>query len=385
MITQVLDVEGDDHQRGAQQGQALRPLLTPMFETLGALPLLPGWLPRAARTAMARGAVATAGRYYLRRHRSLLAERVGGRQLAQLEGLAEGSSASLAAIYGVNAFELESGHLSFRMGCTSLALTSRHSADGAPKLLYNHDFPPAFEPFLRLRRSRPSRGHQSLSVGYPTLVGAICGVNEHGLALSYNQGYATDLERSRPALFPSMIVQDCLDRCDSVPQALALIADTPVASGAIITLLDPSGDRAAVELSARARRERRCPAGDILYSFNRYLDPAMHPHEVPVGAVTTGLAPGYDVHECNFTRERRFLALDHSQPYDEARMWALMADHDGGLGDQNSICRHLDPWSETILTAIVDPRTATMRVAFGKPCQQRPITVELRATQRIAA
>ena len=279
-------------------------------------------------------------------------------------------------LYGVNAFELESAHLGFSYGCTSLGLGGRHTADGRARLVYNHDFPPAFGPFLLVRESRPDEGLSSLALTYPTLVGAVAGVNEAGLALSYNQAYATDLSRRTRATFVTMVLQECLDRCRTVADALEHVLATPVTNGAMITLVDAGGDRAVVEVSAGLRLVRREDEPRILYSFNKYRLEETSAVEVPVGAVTTGIAAGYDVHRCNLTRERRFLQLGQG-PRDDAELFELMADHDGGTGDEDSICRHDDPMSETILSAILDPSAGTIRAIFGRACSGEPVTFGL--------
>jgi Acyl-coenzyme A:6-aminopenicillanic acid acyl-transferase len=375
--TRILEVAGTARERGEMQGAAAKTTLVPAIDALATLPLFPGWMPRAARSGLVQAATSTAGRFYLGRHRRLLGERFDGRNLDLVHGLADGADTSAVSVYGVNAFELESANVGFSLGCTALGLAGHHAADGEPRLVYNHDFPPAFEPFLRIRRSRPDSGLSSLALTYPTLIGAVAGLNEAGLAMSYNQAYATDLERFKPALFVTMLLQECLERCRSVEQAIELVLATPVTNGAMLTLVDASGDRAAIELSASRKEVRREQPASILYTFNKYRCDAMTPLEVPVGAVTTGIAAGYDVHRCNLTRQARLLAMDLAEPLDDTGLFALMADHDGGMGDENSICRHDDPMSETIFTAVMNPSSRSMRVLFGKPCQQQAQTVYL--------
>ena len=371
-----MDVEGTPRERGEQQGEHARSLVGPAIAALATLPLFPGWMPAGARRGLVEAASAVAGRVYLARHRRLLDSRLGGRNLAWLSGMAATSGRAMHQLYGLNAFELESAHLGFSYGCTSLGLAGRHTTDGRPRLVYNHDFPPAFGPFLRVRRSRPREGLRSLALTYPTLVGAVAGVNEAGLALSYNQAYATDLSRSTPATFVTMVLQECLDRCRTVAEALEHVLATPVTNGAMVTLVDASGDRAVVEVSAGLRLVRRERDERILYSFNKYRLEETSAVEVPVGAVTTGIAAGYDVHRCNLTREKRFLEMDQA-PRDDAALFALMADHDDGLGNEDSICRHDDPMSETILSAILDPTAGTIGAIFGRACEGEPVTFAL--------
>jgi len=368
-VERWMEVEGSARQRGEMQGAEARSLVRPALDALAGLPLFPRWLPMGSRRAMVAAASGIAGGLYLERHRQLLAARLGGRNLAWLEGMAATSGTAARTLYGINAFELESAHLGFSYGCTSLGLGGRHCADGRARLVYNHDFPPAFEPFLRIRRSRPRDGIASLALTYPTLVGAMAGLNEAGLAISYNQAYATDLTRRRPATFVTMVLQECLDRCGSVAEALDHILATPVTNGAMLTLVDRSGDRAVVEVSAGLRLVRREREQRVLYTFNKYRLEETSAVEIPVGAVTTGIAAGYDVHRCNLTRERRLLELDFfAEARNDEALLSLMADHDGGTGDEDTICRHSDPLSETIVSAILCPEAGTIRAVFGKPC-----------------
>ncbi len=367
----VVDVEGSAEQRGFTQGISFSGVQHKGWQSLAGLELAPPWLPAPLHQAAIRALLSGLGRFYLHHHRQVLAERAGGRHLRYLRGLAQGLGAPPWVPYGFNALEIESCNLGFAMGCTSLALGGNSTRSGAPRLGYNHDFPPSFGPLLFVRRSRPDRGFRSLAVSYPVLGGAIVGVNEHGLAMSVNQAFATDLSRARPSLYVSLLVQECLDECPDVERAIARFAATPVTNGALVTLIDETGARAVVELSGTRARVRRPVGAEVLWSCNKYRVNEMARHEVPVGAVTTGLLAGYDVHECNLTRHRRLpVLLADGGPYADEDLQRILADHDGGAGDTNTICRHEDPRNQTIMSVIVDPAARTMKVLFGKPCEQ---------------
>jgi hypothetical protein len=124
-----------------------------------------------------------------------------------------------------------------------------------------------------------------------------------------------------------------------------------------------------VERSPTRAAIRRVAPDAVLATFNKYLAPGMEAVEIPVGARTTGLVPGVDLHECNLTRQARFDALERGEKLDNEALRALLADHDGGEGDTNTICRHGDPLAETLCTAVIDPGRRAMEVIFGKPCQ----------------
>jgi hypothetical protein len=368
----IVDVQGKPFERGLMQGSLLSQELKQAPEILASLPLGPRWLPGRRWAALA--GITMLGRHYLRCHHRPLAERFDGAALAGLRGLAEGSRLPAPRIYGVGAFECESANLPFALGCTALAFGAGDTRDGTPRLAYNHDFPQAFASSLRLRRSAPAGLYRSLAITYPPLLGCICGLNERGLAVTVNQAYATDLSRTRPSVFVTQLLQECLDRAASLAEALAILEAAPIASGALVTLVDAAGDRACVELAATRLAVRRAPA--LLHAFNKYRAPEMEEVEIPVGAVATGLAAGHDIHACNVTRQDRFGALEHG-PRDDEAIFALLADHDGGAGDSGTICRHDDPLSETILSAVMNPRARTLSYIAGQACRGNPITISL--------
>ena len=384
-MIRVVETSGTPSALGEQQGQVCSDTLQPMYDGLRALPLAPKWMPAGLHGLTLRAAVDVAGAYYLARHRKLLSGHAGGRYLDALRGLASGFDARPSRIYGFNAFEIESANPSVSLGCTALAFSARQTAEGAPLLAYNHDFPPSFERFLMLRRSQPRDAAASLCVTYPALVGAIAGVNEHGLAATLNQAFATDIERGKPALLLTILVQECLDHCRNVAEAVELIEATPVTNGGLLTLVDSSGARAVMELSATRRRARRSSDDVILYAFNKYMLPELQAREVPVGAKTTGIGAGYDIHATNISRERRYreiLREGHAYSQDDIR--ALLADHDGSDGGMNTICCHGDALNMTILSAIIDPLARDIRLILGRTCQGRYERYSLE-TRRAAA
>lgn len=362
----VFDVAGTAEEMALHQGQQFPDMIRDAFAALGSLPMGPAWLP--GRTWAVQAGLKALGRHYLPRVKRDL-EHHGGKLWPRVCALADGLGTSVSALIGINAFELESCNVPYRLGCTALGFAAAHMHDEQPRLAYNHDFPPAFAPFLQVRRSRPCGGDiAALELTYPTLVGAICGVNAAGLAVSVNQGYATDVDRRRPGVFVTMLVQRCLATCTTVDEAIELVGAANASNGALVTFVDAAGARAAVEVSPTRHAVRRAADG-ILHSFNKYLSPTMTPVEIPVGAVTRGLVPGYDVHRCNLTRQRRFDELTAStRKYGDADIIALLADHDGGPGSRDTLCRHDDPLGETIVTAIAKPAERSLTLSFGHAC-----------------
>ncbi len=374
-MNRVLDVAGTAYERGLAQGRRFPQAIAASVESLLQLKLAPAWLPRAAQRAVVHTAVAAGGLFYWQRHRALLSRHEGGKHSDMLCGLAAGHSVAPWRIYGFNAFEIESGLLTYRLGCTALGFSAEQTARGEPLLAYNHDFPPSFTSHLIVRRCQPldvhgaAAGYRSVALSYSLLAGALAGVNERGLAICTNQAFCTDLSRWRAALCVSMLVQDCLEHCADLGAAIARIECTPVSAGALISLVDAHNQRAVVEVSGRATKLRQPKRDEVLWSVNHYRTAEMRSREIPFGAVTTGLAPGYDIHECNVTRSRRLTELlGKKAVYSDGQIQGILADHDDGCGDGNTICCHGDHMNQTICSAIIAPQTRAIDLLWGKPC-----------------
>lgn len=377
----LLDAAGSQLERATVQGQTFRDTLPRMFKD-GFAWVHPKWVP----PVLVRALLWILGTLYLRWHRPLHAESELAHHRAGLVALAKGAGVSPAVLYGFHAVESETANVGFSMGCTSLAFGPEQTPDGVTRLGYNHDFPPAFQPFLFVRRNAPQGGSRSISISYPCLMGAINGVNEHGLAVSVNQAYATDVSRTRPALFVTQLVQECLDRCASVAEAVALLQRSRVVAGCMVSLVDAEGDRAVVEYSGTRAAVRRADDAEVLYTFNTYRIPEMSEVEVPVGALTTGIVSGHDLHRCNVTRTRRYLErVSGGEVWSDEAIQALLSDHDDGPGSSDTICRHDDPLSETIVSTIADTRARTLKVLLGRPCENRYVEYSVEAVDGIDA
>jgi hypothetical protein len=384
---QHVRVEGDAFERALQQAKHFGPgVLEEARAALGRLSVMPRWVPLALRPALASAIVALVGRVYLSRHGATLRGYGGGKFARGLDGLAQGFQASRARLYGFAAFEIEASRFSFTLGCTSLAFAAEATAHGRPVLAYNHDFPPSFGPFPFVRESVPSDGFSSVAVTYPTMLGAICGVNAAGLGVSLNHAWVRKLYGGE-ALPITMLVQDVLDRCADVEQAVATVKAQKVANGSMMTLVDARGARAAVELTPEGAFVRRTQA-PVLHTFNAYQLPEPRRLEVPIGAFGTGTIAGMDIHGPNLARQARFDALGAGQRtgWTPAQIDALMADHgEHGEANINTVCRHPDPQAETLLTARVDPVERTLSVGLGTACQARLQSYGLHAALQAAA
>ncbi|MBL8956707.1 MAG: hypothetical protein JNK82_38390 [Myxococcaceae bacterium] len=367
-------VEGDAYERGLQQAKQFGPqALVEARDALANLAVMPKAMPAWLKGPLTSGLVGSLGRLWYGRHAKTLRAYEGGRFHRMLEGLSAGFGAPVRKLYGFAAFELEASRFNYTLGCTSFAFAGEATAFGRPLIAYNHDFPPQFAAFVAVRESVPDEGFPSVAVTYPPMMGTMCGVNAAGLAVSLNHAWVRRLS-AQAALPISLLVQDVLDRCADVEEALEVFRATPVPNGSMATLCDAGGGRAVAELTPAGVFVRRTK-GPVLHTFNAYQTDGARRLEVPIGAVGAGPIKGMDIHGPNLARQARYDALGVAAQakWSAAQIDALMADHGGGEPGVNTICRHVDSHAETLISARVDPIERTLVVAHGFACTAKPV------------
>jgi hypothetical protein len=104
-----------------------------------------------------------------------------------------------------------------------------------------------------IRESRPAVGFRSIEVGLPSMVSAVAGVNEGGLAVVAGPLLwgASGREGWPPSL---LLVQECLQRFKDVEGALDWCRKRPVEGEQSFVLADAAGAVATVIASGRSRR-----------------------------------------------------------------------------------------------------------------------------------
>lgn len=107
---------------------------------------------------------------------------------------------------------------------------------------------------LVLRESAPDNDYRSLELAPAASAAAWIGVNEHGLAATATALPAAEASLDGCAAPAQLLVQDVLQRFDSVEKALDWALRRPAGGHASLLLADASGTRAGVELDGRARR-----------------------------------------------------------------------------------------------------------------------------------
>jgi hypothetical protein len=257
--------------------------------------------------------------------------------------------------------------------CSAVAVRGRRSSGGEPIIARNFDYPPIVQPYFIMRESRPAGGYRSIDFTSAPLVGTVDGMNEHGLAITYNYAYAIDVS-PRPAPPISVRIAEALAECRTVTEAAELVGGRTRAGGGILMLADASGDLGSLELSSTRCHLRR-PAGDedLIFHTNAYASAEMRGVQIADNAVFAAGAPaglrGRRLHESSERRNARFRQLtDAAEVWGPQELQTLMADHgpDNRPGDFTP-CTHGVVWSTTA-TLQMFPRLRQMRVSFASAC-----------------
>ena len=304
----------------------------------------------------------------------------------RLAALADGAGISLASVQLINLFEpmLSSAtEITAPPGaCSAVAVRGRRSATGEPIIARNFDYLPITQPFFILRQCRPHHGFGSIDFTTAPLGGALDGVNERGLCVTYDYAFPADRPPS-PAPSISMIISETLERCSTVAEAIQWISSRPRWGGALLMLADADGDIASLELSnTRVQARRPEPGQDLLFHSNAFGLPEMKEVEIPRDAVFSNRAPvsmrGRRLHESAETRDARLAALvKERETFTAEELARLMSDHGPtGAPDSQTVCVHGSYWFTTASMQYF-PKSRRMNVAYSTACQARYETFEL--------
>jgi hypothetical protein len=302
-------------------------------------------------------------------------------QLERLRGIAAGAGLPEHLLFVAPAVELVLNRAAYTRpapiaappgACTAVAVTGARSASGEAIIAKNFDYPPASSALHLTRVSRPRGRAASLEVTKAPLAGSHEGINEHGLAVSYNYGHFRGRAAARVSI--TFLVQQVLESCATVNEALDLIERSPRAGGALLMLADAGGDVASVELAPDLLSVRR---GETLVHANHAATPAMIERDVPGDAVfPRWMRPaelrGRRVHASSERRHHRAEALVAALGAASAEeLGRVLGDHGpGGRGDDLTICRH-GPYYSTTCAVVLLPRRRAMRLLVGPPCEGR--------------
>lgn len=366
--------EGSPFEMGAAQGTALRAKIHAARSLMSSLESFrltqPWWLPYQGYRWLAE-----------RKALRFLAGALDGHspETAQrLAGVATGAKLSRSAISLFNAVEpllsSASGCTACEGACSAVAVRGHRSKTGEPMLAHNFDYLPLIQPFYLTRESRPATGLRAFEFTTVPLVGAVDGMNEAGLCIALDYGFATDVPPA-PAPTITMLISLALQRCRTVREAAEWIASQPRWGGGLLMLTDASGDIASLELSnTRSHLRRPADGEDVLTHSNAYSSLSLREVQIAADAVYTDRAPtplrGRRFHQSSEERDRRFQQLLQNTPvFGPDELGAVMADHGpNNVPGDFTPCVHGSYWYTTACLQFY-PRSRRMRVAYNTACQ----------------
>lgn len=183
------------------------------------------------------------------RHYTHLAER--------MDGLARGAGVPIDSILSLHAKTacLDTSDLEARPAVAISAIGLQDS----PGVTLARSLPGASRlgSSVVVRRSRPAVGFESAEVTVPWLASALAGVNDAGLTACIVPMPSANGEAALAAPSPILLVQESLQRFESVEAAVDWASSRPAWGFATLLLADADGERAAVCFEGGDRRVER--------------------------------------------------------------------------------------------------------------------------------
>ncbi len=373
MKIEYIKVKGSDYQLGYQQGVNLKNSInkawnalldSPEFETVK-----PKFVPKNVIVFVGKLLSAWISKPTLSGFK-FFRERV--------KGISDGSGIDIGKLLFMYFVEL-AGSDSARalMGCSSIAVIPPKSDE--PILAKNFDFINSFRPFNIMRASIPDNGFSSLEFTFAPSAGSHTGMNEKGLALTYNYGFS--MIRFAKAPLISAKIQYILQNCSSVDEAKNVLRNSKNSSSGIITIVDSDGKAVSVEVNPKESAVVT-PFNGILVNANLFYAKSTRKYMVPFDAVYGEKAPeslrGKNIQYTNVARTRRlFYLINRHEKINVEILKTILADH----GQENSpsgntICRHHESFG-THLSIIMLPKRRILHYLFGHPCEGKWMTTKI--------
>jgi predicted choloylglycine hydrolase len=238
-------------------------------------------------------------------------------------------------------------------GCSVVAVSGEHTANGKPLFGRNYDFFRFFAEYGELYRTLPEErlSHIGCSDHY---VGRHDGINEAGLAIGHSGPPARE---RRPGFLFTLAIRYVLDNCRTVEEASSLLERVPHVQNSAFLVADATGEIAAVDVSPEKATTTRFTEG-FGFLANRFVSGEMRAYE-PEERVPN-----------DETRVRNFRSwFEACAPLDEKDVQRVLSDPEGGVcarpegNDQNP---HADAtlWSWTAV-----PGEPGVRLTKGTPSE----------------
>jgi hypothetical protein len=365
---------GSPAERGANQGAVLKCLLHDSSRAVLTLEAFlkhkPWWLPRPFYVRLADRRAEQSLRPALVESGSAHWERLAAMSVAS--GVPLGRVALLNAMEPVLSNITGSVASGAEAACSAIGISSARSRESGAIIAHNIDYLPLVQQFYVLRDERAAPGRlRSLQFSIAPLSGTIDGINEAGLAVTYNYGYATD--RAVPAPTISMRLADVLAECRSVDEAVQSLTKRSRWGAGLIMLADVTGAVASLELTGTRHALRSSGDAGVVAHTNGFHCESTCDVEIPRTARHSRRAPaalrGRRVHQSTELRDARFAELCAEIPrFNLTDVSRVMSDHGTtSEASPDTICMHSDYWHTTACIQLL-PAQRRLRVKYAPAC-----------------
>lgn len=306
----------------------------------------------------------------------------------RIKGISDGAETDITDLYVIQSVEVMADDISYFVdadsknifGCSSICILqnmfySTHTIVGK-----NFDYFSEFSEDHIVRISCPKKGYKSIEVTYKQLAGAHDGMNEKGLVVLYNYGLSIEKPQTRIPI--TILVQQLLELCSDIDEAITFIKAFRYPNGAIITLADATNRAVCVELTPEHIGIRK-PQKGILIATNFYLSEEVKQYDIPYTAKFKSKKLPNElrnkpVHQSSIKRYDRILNLTKAvSKFTPEIVEEILKDHDGKpTGDDDTICRHGE-YLSTQVGMVFLPKMKKLKVYFGSPCRNNFTEFEL--------
>jgi len=309
--------------------------------------------------------------------------------LAQYWHVPHGLARDMVLIWNLG-IEINARNATNEAGCTAFAF---HSTAGT-FLAHNTDNRPGTGDMGTASYYRPDNGdHAFLSFFAPGFAGVGIGMNDSGLAITYNVGRPNkDASTGLPGIF---MVRQVMAKCAAIEEALAMFRGHLEAGGRFghgglnLLIVDfKNSTLARVQLCSgdiKITRGREIRPGVMFEGCSNHFDENFSP--------LTPAQQKKPLNRSSIQRMRRLLELvPIFQTYDLRTCWDILTDSEKGSPSNTTICRRCDS-SETTMTNIFTAHTAYYSLGlpceylehYGTPLQMPVITPRMSVSGRVTA
>ncbi len=306
----------------------------------------------------------------------------------RIKGISDGAETDITDLYVIQSIEVMADDVRYFIegdtvvpsGCSSVCVLQNIIYSPQMVLGKNFDYFSEFADDHIVRISCPKNGYKSIEITYKQLAGSHDGMNEKGLVVLYNYGLSTERPQTRIPI--TILVQQLLERCSSIDEAITFIKAFRYPNGAIITLADATNRAVCVELTPEHIGFRK-PQKGLLVATNFYLAEEVKKYNIPFNAKFKSKSLPEElrnkpVHQSSIKRYERILQLcNANSKFTPEIVENILKDHSGKpTGDDDTICRHGE-YISTQIGMVFIPKMRKLKVYFGNPCRNNVTEFEL--------